>query len=60
MALKTNSKIVPCVIKGKYKFWDNKLTITFGKPIEINQNGDIEKYNKILRETMLENYKNND
>ena len=60
MAMKTNSKIVPCVIKGKYKFWNNKLTITFGKPIEINQNGDIEKYNKILRETMLEEYKNND
>ena len=60
MAMKTNSKIVPCVIKGKYKFWNNKLTITFGKPIEINQNGDTQKYNKILRETMLEEYKNND
>ena len=60
MAMKTNSKIVPCVIKGKYKFWNNKLTIIFGKPIEINQNGDTQEYNKILRETMLEEYKNND
>ena len=60
MALKTNSKIVPCVIKGKYQFWNNKLTITFGKPLEINQNGDAQKYNNILRETMIKEYKNNE
>lgn len=58
MAMKTNAKIVPCIIKGKYKFWKNNLTISFGKPINIEQNGNIEEYNKILREKMIELIKN--
>lgn len=58
MAMKTNAKIVPCVIKGKYKFWKNNLTIIFGKPISIEQNGNIEEYNKILREKMIDLIKN--
>lgn len=42
MANDKNSKIVPFVIKGKYKLFSKNLTIEFLKPIKITSNLEIE------------------
>lgn len=47
MASDTNSYIIPFSITGKYKIFNNKLTLTYGKPYKIN-NKDLEKENKKL------------
>ena len=52
MANKTNSKIIPFVITGKYKPFKNKLTIEFKKPIEISD--DLEKENDRLRNIIID------
>ena len=52
MASKTNSKIIPFVITGKYKPFKNKLTIEFKSPIKINE--DLEKENDKLRNIIID------
>lgn len=57
MAKKTNSKIVPFIVTGDYKFRSKNLTIRIGKPIDSMD--DLDEANKKLRTTMLELYKEN-
>ena len=52
MANKTNSKIIPFVITGKYKPFKNKLTIEFKKQVEISD--DLEKENDKLRNIIID------
>ena len=52
MASDTNSKIVPFVIKGRYRLFSNDLKIEFGKPIKID-NKDLEKENERFRNTII-------
>lgn len=52
LASKTNSKIIPVVITGTYKFRSKNLVVNIGKTIEIIKD-DYEKSNKILREQMI-------
>ena len=47
MAGDTSSEIIPFSITGKYKIFNNKLTIIFDKPYKIS-NKDLDKENKIL------------
>lgn len=47
MAKETNASIVPFGITGKYKFWNNKLKVTFGKPFKVG-NMTLEEANKKL------------
>lgn len=53
MAKKTDAYVVPFGITGKYKFWNNKLTITFGTPFKV---GDLtlEEANDKLRKEILQ------
>ena len=56
MAHDTGSKIVPFVIKGKYKLFKNGLRITYFKPIDVKDDildNDNEKLMKIIK-TKLE------
>lgn len=47
MAHDTNSMVIPCVIKGDYKFRSKNLVIKFLKPININ-NDDLTEENERL------------
>ena len=47
MASDTNSYIVPFSITGKYKIFNNKLTLIFGKPYKISSK-ELETENKKL------------
>lgn len=49
MANDTNSDIIPFAIVGKYKLFQNGLTIIFDKPYKI-KNNDLEYENKILKD----------
>lgn len=51
MAHDTNSKIVPFIIKGKYRFFSKSLKIKFLKPITIKD--DLDKENERLRNIIL-------
>lgn len=56
MASDTNTKIVPFVIKGNYKFLFGNLKVIFSKPIEISGNNldyENERLRNIIKE-MLE------
>lgn len=53
MASDTNTKVIPFVIKGKYKLFSKNLKIVFNKPIKINEN-DLEKANDRLRNIIKE------
>lgn len=53
IAKKTNSKIIPFAIKGKYKIFKSGLKIEFGKPIDISQ-FEIEEANNYIRNEVLE------
>ena len=57
MAKEANATIVPFVITGKYKFWNNNLTITFLEPFKVD-NMTLEDANEKLRNMMLEQLKN--
>ena len=46
MAYDTNSKIVPFVIKGKYKLWSRNLEIEFFKPRKIESKFIVEETRK--------------
>lgn len=52
IAKKTNAKIIPFAIKGKYKIFKNKLSITFGKPVDITKM-EIEEANNYVRNEVL-------
>lgn len=52
IALKTNSKIVPFAIRGRYKIFRKGLEIEFGKPLDI-QGMEIEEANKYLENEVL-------
>lgn len=52
IASKTNSKIVPFAIRGKYRVFRKGLELEFGKPIDIN-GIEIEEANKYLENEVL-------
>lgn len=56
MAKETNATIVPFVITGKYKFWNNNLKVTFLKPFKVN-NMSLDEANNKLRRMMLKELK---
>jgi len=56
MAKETDATIVPFVITGEYKFWNNNLKVTFLKPFKVN-NMTLEYANKRLRNMMLKELK---
>lgn len=49
MAYETNATVVPFGITGKYKFWNNNLKITFGKPFKIDNMTLEEANNKLYK-----------
>ena len=55
MASESNATIVPFVITGEYKFWNNRLTIKFLKPFKTSNN--LEKDNEKLRNMILKELK---
>ena len=48
MASDTNTPIIPFVITGNYKLYNNNLCIEFLKPIKILPQDDLNEYNKKL------------
>ena len=48
MASDTNTPIIPFVITGNYKLYNNNLCIEFLKPIKISPQDDLNEYNKKL------------
>lgn len=48
MASKTDCQIVPCVIKGDYKFRSKNLTIEFLKPVKVKSVEDLTEENEKL------------
>lgn len=52
IAKKTNTKIVPFAIKGKYRIFRKGVEIEFGKPIDVS-NMEIEEANDYLRNEVL-------
>lgn len=52
IAKKTNSKIVPFAIRGKYRIFRKGIEIEFGKPIEV-QGMEKEEANKYLENEVL-------
>ncbi len=57
MAKKTNSKIIPFVITGDYKFRSKNLHVTIGEPIDVED--DLEEANNTLDKTMKDMIKDN-
>lgn len=49
MAQKTGATIVPYAITGKYKFWNNGLTITFLEPFKVGKDENLEEVNERFR-----------
>jgi len=54
MAQKTGATLVPFAITGKYKFWNNKLKVTFLEPIKVSKDDDLKEVNERLRNSILE------
>lgn len=52
MAKDTNTKIIPFVIKGKYRLFSKNLKIVFGKEFVVKAK-DLDKENKRLRNTVI-------
>ena len=52
IAQKTNSKILPFAIRGKYKIFKKGLEIEFGKPVDISQK-ELEEANNEIRDEVL-------
>ena len=52
IAKKTNTKIVPFAIKGKYKLFRKGVIIEFGKPIDVRKM-ELEEANEYLRNEVL-------
>ena len=57
MASETKSKIVPFIIKGKYKPFKKNITIEFIKPISIKKEKDLTTYNNKLMNIISEKLK---
>lgn len=57
MASDTNTPIIPFVITGNYKLFNNNLCIEFFKPIKIPKNNDLTKYNENLMNIISEKLK---
>lgn len=57
MASETKSKIVPFIIKGKYKPFKKNITIEFIKPISIKKEEDLTTYNNKLMNIISEKLK---
>ena len=51
-AKKTNTKIIPYAITGKYHIFNNKLKIVFGAPLDISEL-ELEDANKLLYDSVL-------
>ncbi len=58
-AQKTNSKIVPFIIKGKYKFFRSRVKIKFLEPISLKTN-NLEEENKKLMKIIKEELETNE
>ena len=52
IAKKTNTKILPFAIKGKYKIFRKGVIIEFGKPIDVSKM-EVEEANEYLRNEVL-------
>lgn len=52
IAKKTNTKILPFAIKGKYKLFRKGVIIEFGKPIDVSEM-EVEEANEYLRNEVL-------
>jgi len=52
IAKKTNAKIVPFAIRGKYKLFRKGLVIEFGKPVDISQM-EVDEANEYIRNEVL-------
>ena len=52
IAKKTNTKILPFAIKGKYKLFRKGVIIEFGKPIDVSKM-ELEEANEYLRNEVL-------
>lgn len=52
IAKKTNTKILPFAIKGKYRIFRKGVVIEFGKPIDVSKM-EIEEANEYLRNEVL-------
>lgn len=52
IAKKTNSKIVPFAIRGKYKLFRKGLTLEFGEAIDVSKM-ELEEANEFLRDEVL-------
>jgi len=52
LAKKTDATIVPYAITGKYKFWNNNLKATFGKPFKVGDMS-LDEANLKLREELI-------
>lgn len=52
IAKKTNSKIVPCAIKGNYKLFRKGIILEYGNPIDVSKM-ETEEANNYLREEVL-------
>lgn len=61
MAKKTNSRLVPFVVTGDYKFRSKNLTIRIGKPIDVDDNLEIANKNldEIMKNMIKENHEMN-
>ncbi len=57
MASETNTKIIPFVISGKYKLFNNKLCIEFLDSISISKKEDLTKDNEKLMKIISEKIK---
>lgn len=53
MAMETGATIIPFAITGEYKFRSKDLTLTFGKPMKVKPNDDIDKANEKLYNEVL-------
>lgn len=52
IAKKSNSKIIPFAVKGKYKLFRKGLVIEFGKPVDVS-NMELEEANDYIRNEVL-------
>ena len=59
MASKTNAKIVPFGVTGHYVKNSNDLTVSFAKPLDVNNNNSLEEANLALRENVKSLVKQN-
>lgn len=54
LASKTNATIVPCAVTGKYKFFNNNLTLRFGTPFKVKDGNKLDEYRNKLENEIIE------